>query len=360
MAYSAVDAVESAYGATKSLLLPFELRRWLVLGVVVFFASGATGFNINANSGAVDVPTPGPGPGPGPGMPQPGLVFDTPVIVAGIAIALLLLVVFTFIGAVMEFVFVRIATTRDVRIRGPFGANTSKGVSLFVFRLLLAFVVLATALFLFALVFGIGVAGLVVALLLSPVVLLGLLALYLVHRFTIDFVVPVMLAEDTGLVEGWRAFVPELRENPGEYATYALVRFALGVAAGIVSGIGTALVAIVVGIPFAVIGLVLFGLEAIVGLGSALFVVGGIVVALFAIAVTVASVVVIQVPVSTYLRYYPLFVLADVSPAYDLLDEVRRTLETAPASEMAEESDVDSEETDTGGAADDDSTDERP
>ena len=322
MPYSAADAVEDAYDATRDLLFPFELRRWLALAVVVFFVSGATGFEANANLGLVDLPTP-PGPAPGPGPAMPGYAADLPVVVAVAAVVVLLALALAFVGAVMEFVFVRSLATREVRVREYFGANTSKGLSLFLFRFLLGLVVLAGVVFLAVLVVGAGLAGFLLVALLSPVVLLGFAALYLLHRFTVDFVVPIMLVDDVGVVEGWRRLVPELRAETAEYAVYAVLRLALGFAASVVAGVGFGLVALAVGIPFAVVAAVLAFLEATAGYAVAaplLFAT----VAVYAVAVTAVGVVLVQTPVSTYLRYYALFVLGDVSPEYDLLEAIRR------------------------------------
>lgn len=256
MPYSAVDALEDAYRATKGLLWPFKWRRWLALAVVFFFASGAAGFDPGANVGVVDLPTPPAGPGlePGPGT---GFVFDPLVVVALVAGAVVLAAVFAIVGAVMEFVFVRAVVTREVRLREDARTNVGKGLSLFGFRLLIGLLALAAVLFLAALVLGTGLVGLVVVALLSPVLAAGFVSLYLLHRFTVDFIVPVMLVEDVGVVAGWRRFGAELRAETTEDAVYALVRLAFGVAASLVVGVGFVLVALVVGVPFAAVWAVL-------------------------------------------------------------------------------------------------------
>lgn len=323
MPYSAVDALEDAYRATKGLLWPFEWRRWLALAVVVFFASGATGFDPGANVGVVDLPTLPAGPGPGPGT---GFVFDLPVVVALVAGAVVLAAVFAIVGAVMEFVFVRAVATREVRLREDARTNVGKGLSLFGFRLLIGLVALAGVLFLAALVLGTGLVGLVVVALLSPVLAAGFVSLYLLHRFTVDFVVPVMLVEDVGVVAGWRRFGAELRTETAEYAVYALVRLALGVAASLVVGVGFALVALVVGVPFAAVWAVL----ALLGsTGVATTVLLAVAATTYVFVVGAVGIVAVQTPVSTYLRYYPLFVLGDVSPRFDLLGAVRQSFDVA-------------------------------
>ncbi|MUV86353.1 hypothetical protein GJ631_07145 [Natronomonas sp. CBA1123] len=317
MAYSAVDDIEDAYRATKGLLLPFELRRWLRLAVVVFFVSGLSGVTLNTGS-VSNLPAP-----PGPGVSGPSIFDSLPAVLAIAGVVLLVALAFTLVGSLMEFVFVRIVERRDVRIRGPFGENSRNGVSLFLFRLLVGVVLLATVLFLAALVWGLGVAGAVIAVLLSPVIVVGVIGLYLLHRFTVDFVVPVMLVDDVGVVGGWQTFAPELRENAAEYGVYALVRIGLGIAFGVVVGIGFVAVGVLVGIPFAILAGVVLVVQYFVGLGPVFLFLAVVGIVLYAIAVTVVGVTVVQTPVSTYLRHYSLFVLADVSPAYDLVAEIR-------------------------------------
>lgn len=339
MSYAAVEAIEEAFGATRSLLLPFRLKRWLVLAVVVFFVSGTTGLDLNTNVGSVDLPV-DPAPPPGVDRPVPpgaepivGPVADVGfevVLLLG-AVALVVVILMALIAAIMEFVFVRIAQHRDVRIRGYFGPNTGKGLSLFVLRALIALVVLATVLFVLAAALVGGIAVLGILLLFSPFIAVGLVAIYVFHRFTVDFVVPVALVDDVGIFGAWRRFVPELRAALEEYAVYALVRFGLGIVAAVVTFIGIAAIGIVVAIPFLLVLAVLFALETLVGLGGLFVVLAGIVVFFFLATVFVAGVTLVQVPVSTYLRYYSLLVLADVSPQYDLVEGVRRDLAPADA-----------------------------
>lgn len=319
MSYRAVDALEEAYEATKGLLLPFDVRRWLVIAVVAFFVSGTTGFNANTNLGALDAPDGVPlepilelGPGFGPAEA---------LLIAGIVLVVSLII--GYVAAILEFVFVRMVSRQEIRIRGFFGETRPKGTSLFLFRIALSVVVVATILFVAAAVFFTGVAGLVVAVLLSPVFLLGFLAIALIARLTVDFVVPVMLVDDTGIIEAWRRFSFELRENAVEYGVYVLVRFVLGVVAGVVVAIGFTAVAIVVSIPFLTAGALLLLVESAVGLGEVTFVLLAGIVVLAVLVIVVVATTLVQVPVQTYLRYYSLFVLAAVSPRYDLLEGVR-------------------------------------
>lgn len=343
MAWHAIDALDDSFAATKRLLLPFSLRRWVVLAIVAFFVSGATGFNTNANVSGWNVTLP-----PDPAVPQPideGVVREPiaalvqpaqigapprlalAALIAGLVV--LLVVVLWYVAAVLEFVFVDIAKSQEVRIRGFFGASTGKGLSLFVFRLAVGLLVVSGVLLLGAIALLSELAFLVVVLLLSPVFLLLAVGLWVLLRFTTDFVVPVMIADDVGVLAGWQAFWPALRADWKQYGLYGVVRFLLGLLASVVAGIGFTAVALLLAVPFVILGLLAY-LLLVAGLGAPSplteIVIAGFVI-LFALTLVVVGTVLIQVPVQTYLRYYGLFVLGAVSPEYDLVEEIRTGIE---------------------------------
>jgi hypothetical protein len=63
-------------------------------------------------------------------------------------------------------------------------------------------------------------------------VLVGL-AVALVIVLTDDFAVPIMYAEQVRLAAAWRSLLPKLRAEPGPFAAYVLVRFAVAVGTSI-------------------------------------------------------------------------------------------------------------------------------
>ena len=332
MPWHALSSLDDALTASKKLLLPFSLRRWLTLAIVAFFVSGATAFEPNASFSFGDGAN-GAAPGDPISIVSDGLsVGQLQLLIALVAVALVVGVVLTFVAAVMEFVFVDIAREQEVRVRDRFGQHTDAGASLFLFRIAVGLLVLATALTALGLVFVTGGLFVLVLLLLSPALVLIGIALWLVLRLTTDFVVPIMLAEGIGVLDGWRTFWPELRAEWRQYGAYALARIVLGGVGATVAGIGFVTVAVVLVIPFGAVGLggaILFA--QVLGLNVVGFAIGAIAATLFALSVLVVGTTLVQVPIQTYLRYYSLFVLGGVTPEYDLVAPIREEIDAGDA-----------------------------
>ena len=326
MPWNAIDALDDARWAAQSFLLPIDRGRWLRLAVIAFFVAGGSGGGSGGSGGNVSVPTE---PGPGGG----GLPFDIdPQTVAIVAVGLLvaaflLMILWAFVGAVMEFVLVDGLRTREVEIRGPFRGFLGNGVRLFVFRVALLLVLFAIiAVPILGLVFSASMApiGLVVVLpLLLAAVVLGLLVA-VVFRLTTDFVVPTMLAEDRGVLSAWRRLWPLFRREWKEVGVYLVVRLVAGIAAAIAVGLVMTLLTLVVAIPFLIVGaLIFFGLGGSVpALGTVGVVLLGLLVFLFVLAL-IAVGAVVQVPVVTFFRYYALFFLGAADDRLDLVTHLR-------------------------------------
>lgn len=325
MSWHATDTLDTAVAATKRLLLPFELKRWLVLAIVAFFVSGTTGFNLNTNI------TGGDGSVPIDQLTRE-LQRALPDVVASWVAVLILLgglllligIAMAYIGAVMEFVFVEIASQETVRIQGFFGNHLGSGLSLLALRLLVGFAVLSVTLVFTVLTALSGGLFLVFIVLLSPVLVLLGVGVWLLLRLTADFVVPVMIADDVGIIQGWRHFWPALVADWKQYGLYVAIRVLLGIVAGITVVLGFAIIAVALAIPFGIIGLGgYFLLVEILGLATVGTVFGVGVAILYAVAVLIVGTTTIQVPIQTYLRYYSLLVLGAVTPEFDLVEQTR-------------------------------------
>ena len=332
MALYALEDVDDALDATRSFLTPIDRTLWVKLAFVVIFVGGP-GANFNTFQYSF-----GGGDGGTPTGDLPAFEFGPRVwlLVAGIlGLALLLGLVFALVGSVMEFVFVESLRNREVAVRRYWSRRWRQGVRLLAFRLVLGlFVFGSVALsalfgFLFFDALGPGTAVAFVLLVL-PVFFVLALAVGLANGFTTVFVVPIMILADCGVLAGWRQLWPTITAQWKQYLAYVVVSFFLTLLGGLLVGVVTAVVAVVLLIPFGVLFAVALALFVFVAepLGIGVFVIVGL---LFGLAV-VAGAALVQVPVLTYLRYYALLVLGDVEPEFDLIPDQRAAVREPPES----------------------------
>lgn len=314
MSWYAVDAIDDALSATKRLLLPVESTLWLKLAVIVFFVGGAGGFPGGFN-GSTSVPGEYQAP---PSDVTGSLEPWIPLIIA-IGVAVLLLgLTFAILSAIMQFALVDAVVSREVHVRRYVRNRAGKGLRLFGFQLGIGLVVIALAVAMFApALLGGGSVGLALLVIAIPILFVVALFVWLVFLLTIDFIVPVMVERDLGVLPAWRAFWGTLRANLGQVAVYVVVRWVLGIAAAIAVGIAAALIAVVVGIVAIPLAIAVWALA---GTGE-LLVILAIVLGIPLLLVYIALVAIVQVPVQSYLRYYALLVLSDLNPDFDLLGE---------------------------------------
>lgn len=332
----ALEDLDDALSATRAFLLPFDRSRWLRLAVVVLFVGGP-GWNLNLVQW--DLP---PGRFPADGATLPGTFGPRAWLLVGAAAlaAVLLGLLVLFVGSVMEFVLVEALREEAVTVRASWRRRWRQGLRLFGFRLALGLLVLGSvavlvALYLVPVVVETGpgagaappVAPVVALLLLLPMLLVLGLVVGLVNGFTTAFVVPIMLLEDVGVLDGWRRLWPTVTAQPWQYLAYALLSVVLSVAGGVLVALAAGIAAVLLLVPFGVLGLVGYGLSVVAQpVGIAVIAVVGL---LFGLSV-LAAVALARVPVATYLRYYALLVLGDVDADLDLVPERRAAVRAEP------------------------------
>lgn len=315
MSWYAIDALEDAYEASKEFLFPFNKWTWLKLAFIAFFVGGGSNPTSFSNFGDPTTDT-------GASAPDVSIAF----VLAVVALLLFLGLLFGFLAAVMEFVLYDSIRNREVKILRYFTRHLWNGVQLFLFRIAVTLVFLLPVILLaIGLVAAFWPVGLVALFILIPVFLLLVLLLVLVLGFTNDFVVPIMMAQDRGVISAWKAYWPNLKEDWKQYGMYALLKFAVSIAVGIIALIAVVAGAIILLLPFAVLALAVIALSG--GFDPAawgtptlaiLLILGVIYFLLFLVYSLL-----VQVPVITYFRYYALLVLGDSRREFDLIPDQR-------------------------------------
>lgn len=331
MTIYALDDIDDGIAATKELLWPINRWLWAKFAVVVFFIGGGSGtnpFQFIGNSPSTSPTGPNdpsiPGSFPTLGTPEIAIILGIIGIIALIVLVLML------IGSVMEFIFVRALSDETLAIRQFWGEYWSAGVRLFGFRLVigiltfgiigvLAVIALAPALLG---VSALGLAFIPLAILVAiPVILVS----SVIHSFTTAFIVPIMMLENRGVIDGWRRFWSTIRDQWKQYLAFLILGFVLNIAGGILAGLGTLLVAIVLAIPLGILGLIGIVLLDFAGIAGGILI--GIAVIAFIILVLAAALL-IAVPIQVYLRYYALLVLGDTNEEFDIIQDIRTQIRT--------------------------------
>lgn len=229
----------------RVLFQPFDLGKWCVIGFCAWLAQlGEQGLSFNFPSGSSS----GRSGGAGEGLEQArdfavqNLWWIVPLMAALICLVIGLWLVFTWLNSRGKFMFLHCVALDRAEVSAPWSKFSRQGNSLFLFRIVLGlisflamlpFLVLA-ALAVFSMVRH--EAATVFGVLLLTAVALGLIfvaiGFFLVGKFTMDFVVPLMFLRGNSCLAGWREFLGLLRANPGHFLLYLLFQLVLAIAIG--------------------------------------------------------------------------------------------------------------------------------
>jgi len=268
---SAVDTISLAFQHTKrQLIQPFRFWQWARLAVVGLLAGemGSGGFNLPSN---FNFPKQG-------GSSRQFLTQEFPkidpailwgLIATLVLAALVFAIVMAYVSSVMRFILFDSVLAKECHIRQGWSRRQTAGWNYFLFQLAFMLATLAGMVILLGIpagiAFGLGwftvprehILGLVLGgILLFFVLVLFIIATAVIHVFTKDFVVPQMALEGIGVMQGWRRFWVMVQAEQGAYAVYVLMKIVLSIGAGIVIGIASVILAVIVAIPTLGLGLV--------------------------------------------------------------------------------------------------------
>jgi hypothetical protein len=305
---SVTTPVETAYERVKQMLFrPFDLTKWIVIGFCAWLAGlgeagggGSSGFNGGNNFNGHN------------GPPAEELrrfyhqardyvlanldwIVPVAIFVAVFLIALWLLVL--WLSSRGKFMFLHCVALDTAEVEAPWVKFAGTANSLFRFRIVIGLigmvVILPLVVFLVAGILrmllrnqvdiagGLSVAGLVLLLVLFS------LTFALIHKFTVDFIVPIMFLRGGSCVSAWREFSGLLGANLGKFVLYILFQIVLGMAIGMI-----------VLIAFLVTCCIACCLAALPFVGTVLL-----------------------LPVLVFKRAYPLYYLAQFGPQYDVFPQ---------------------------------------
>jgi len=250
---SVIDPIGPAIEKVKTILFkPFDLRKWFVIGFCAWLAFLGSG---------------GGGGGGGPNFnfqgrkheahqafdEAKGFILDNlhwiiPVAVLAVAVGIILWLVLTWLSSRGRFMFLHCVAENKAEVKVPWTKFRQHANSLFLFRIvlgLIGFAAIGLPLLLAGGLIAIMVAGNLpgVAAVLG-FVMIGLIIfaisiiLFLVGKFTMDFIVPIMFLRTTSCTAGWREFLTILSVNKARFVLYILFQIVIAIAIGAIISIG--------------------------------------------------------------------------------------------------------------------------
>jgi hypothetical protein len=261
---SAVDTIPLAVEHTKQQLFrPFRFGQWTKLAVVGLLAGelgsggGFNGSNFRLPRHTANSPHSLAGSFSG----------IDPALLAGL-IAIIVIAAFTvgiilmYVSSVMRFVLFDSILAKECRIARGWSMRQGPGWRYFLWKVLYLFASIAglamligiPAAFAFALGWLRAPKEHLLPLVLGGIVLFFLFLIFVVavsviFVLTKDFVVPQMALENIDAIEGWRRLWPMIMAELGGYAGYIGMKIVMAIGAGIVVGIATLILGLVIAIP---------------------------------------------------------------------------------------------------------------
>jgi len=259
---SVIDPVTPAIDRVKLILFrPFDLGKWFVIGFCAWLAYLGTG-----GGGS-----PGGGGGGGPRYTVPrkqpeaqeqikefvesaryyvsdNIGWIVPVAVAVVTLIILIGLLMAWLNSRGRFMFLHCVATNNAQVSVPWHKFKQQGNSLFLFRIVLgiiSFVVVVAPIIGIVVLVVMMISGSAPGIVAVPgFIILGLtifalsILLFLVKKFTFDFVVPIMFLRMTGCMAGWREFMTILSANKLRFTLYLLFQIVIKIVIGVMIGIG--------------------------------------------------------------------------------------------------------------------------
>ncbi|WP_440955870.1 DUF7544 domain-containing protein [Methanosarcina sp. Mfa9] len=316
MGWYSIDAVDRAFSRTrKALFEPFDFWKWAKLALIIFFVGGA-GSNFGGNyggSGNNYQASPDEFEDIFPEI-DPGQIAEVSgIIIAGIVLVLLLVLVFSYISSVMEFVFVESLVKNEVLFWAYSRKFLGKGFNLLLIRFGIGLV--------FLLLIGIAALPLVSKLLENTsdfswpalvggfiwlfAVITGLAILGSFINSFLNFAIPLSIYRETGILSAFGLAFGNFRKSWKELLVYWVVRFFLMIGITIFVVILSLILFLAFGLVFLIVDGVLYFLFSALVSGTMLWVLL-IPFVLLELLVIFVAMLFLGVPFAVFIKYHML------------------------------------------------------
>jgi hypothetical protein len=176
------------------------------------------------------------------------LYWIAPVAVTIVVLIIAISLLVAWLNSRGRFMFLHCVATNRAEVKVPWHKFRKHGNSLFLFRIVLGLIGLF--------IVGLPIVGIIVLVIMLAsgalagvasipgIIFLGLMlfvlgiVLFLIKKFTYDFVVPIMLLRTASVVAGWREFMTILSMNKARFALYLLFQIVISIVIGAIIMIG--------------------------------------------------------------------------------------------------------------------------
>jgi hypothetical protein len=254
---SVTEPVSPALERVKTMLFkPFDLGKWFTIGFCAWLAflgeggSGSGGFNntfnnnFNTNNGGSAGESFRHTYHQARDYVMNNLDWIIPAAAGAVILLLALWLLILWLSSRGRFMFLHCVALDKAEVAEPWNKFEREANSLFWFRLVLGLIGMVLMLPMLAIIAGMIVrmvlrgeadaAGIMVAAGLGLVFLLLVIVFALIHKFTTDFVVPILFLRGGKCLAAWREFFGLLADNAGLFTLYILFQIVLGMAIGFI------------------------------------------------------------------------------------------------------------------------------
>ena len=256
---SVVEPLTPAIERVKTILFrPFDLGKWFVIGFCAWLAE-------------LGKPKGGNGGGGGDGGPrfsfrgrpdfdefvesakeaietariyvEQNMHWIVPVAIIGSVVVIIIWILLVWLSSRGRFMFLHCVVENKAEVSVPWYKFDRHANSLFVFRIVLGlinFVAVVVAIFTGIILFfgaanvGSGPAAVVIVISVFVLMIALAIVMYLIQKFTTDFVVPIMFLRTTSCTAAWSEFLTILTANSGRFILYVLFQIAIWFVIGII------------------------------------------------------------------------------------------------------------------------------
>lgn len=246
---SVIDPIDPAIKRVKEILFkPFDFGKWFTIGFCAWLAYLGCGGGGGGGGGNWNSPH-------GPNVHKAeiaenvntakeyfldNLCWIAPAAVIAVVLIIGICLLIVWLNSRGKFMFLHCVAGNKSEIKVPWEKYRAHAWSLFLFRIVVGLIwkVIVAVPVLGIVLFSITMANHTVSYAVSipAVIILGFIvfvfaiALFLVKKFTSDFVVPIMFLRTASCVDGWREFLKVLSANKARFTLYILFQIIISIA----------------------------------------------------------------------------------------------------------------------------------